>query len=336
MEPLVSVVTPFYNTRTYLAECIESVRRQRFSRWEYVLVDNASTDGSGEIAQRFAGVDSRVRVVQCDDHLPQVPNYNRALGLISSASKYVKVVEADNWLFPGCLEEMVALAEFNPRIGIVSAYNTTETQLRLTGLPLARTVIDGREAARIHLQGDLYLFGAPTTVMMRADIVRSRNPFFDESAVFAEDQSACLEALRENDFGFVHQILTFVRTENESTLTAFKDMDAMPLVRSLLLRRHGCDFYTPNEVCAVERRIMRNYYADLAKAALRRRPPGYWDFHRGGLQSSGMGLDRMRLARAILRECLARAANPAPHLRNWVKRWRSADNNPLILDQDDH
>jgi len=50
-EPLVSVVTPFYNTQAFLPECIESVLRQSYENWEYLLVDNCSTDGSGEIAQ---------------------------------------------------------------------------------------------------------------------------------------------------------------------------------------------------------------------------------------------------------------------------------------------
>ena len=52
--PLVSVVTPFYNTRDYLAECIESVLRQTYTNWEYILVDNFSTDGSSEIAKHYA------------------------------------------------------------------------------------------------------------------------------------------------------------------------------------------------------------------------------------------------------------------------------------------
>ena len=51
-QPLVSVVTPFYNTADYLGECIESVLRQTYENWGYVLVDNCSTDGLSEIAER--------------------------------------------------------------------------------------------------------------------------------------------------------------------------------------------------------------------------------------------------------------------------------------------
>ena len=178
--PLVSVVVPVHNTATYLAECIESVLKQRYSNWELVIVDNASTDGSGDIALRYVGQDARLQVFQYDELLPQVPNYNRALAKISPESKYVKVLEADNWLFPECLEKMVALAEENPSVAVVSSYNVTETQVRMTGLPLALTVINGRELARMQLGNAAYLFGAPTTVLIRADLVKSKTPFYDE------------------------------------------------------------------------------------------------------------------------------------------------------------
>ena len=61
VEPLVSVVTPFYNTDRYLAECIESVLSQTYRNFEYVLVDNHSTDRSGVIAAEYARRDSKVR-----------------------------------------------------------------------------------------------------------------------------------------------------------------------------------------------------------------------------------------------------------------------------------
>lgn len=52
--PLVSFVTPFYNTEQYLEECIESVLRQTYGNWEYVLLNNCSTDKSVQIAERYA------------------------------------------------------------------------------------------------------------------------------------------------------------------------------------------------------------------------------------------------------------------------------------------
>ena len=85
-RPLVSVVTPFYNTAAFLPECIESVLAQTYDNWEYILLDNCSTDGSTEIARKYAADEPRIRYVRNDELLPQVPNYNAALALISSES----------------------------------------------------------------------------------------------------------------------------------------------------------------------------------------------------------------------------------------------------------
>ena len=52
-QPLVSVVTPVYNGAEYLVECIESVVNQTYANWEYVIVDNCSTDDTLAIARRY-------------------------------------------------------------------------------------------------------------------------------------------------------------------------------------------------------------------------------------------------------------------------------------------
>ena len=61
-QPLISVVTPVYNTEKYLAECIASVLGQTYQNWEYVIVNNCSTDKSLEIAQRYVQEIPRIRV----------------------------------------------------------------------------------------------------------------------------------------------------------------------------------------------------------------------------------------------------------------------------------
>ena len=121
-QPLVSVVTPVYNGATDLAQCIESVLAQTFPHWEYIIVNNHSTDGTLEIAERFARMDERIHVYSNDTLLDIIANHNRAFRLISPVSTYCKVVSADDWLFPECLARMVGLAEGSSSVGIVGSY----------------------------------------------------------------------------------------------------------------------------------------------------------------------------------------------------------------------
>ena len=82
-RPLVTVVTPFYNTAPHLAQCIESVLAQSYREFEYILMDNCSTDGSSEIARSYERLDPRIRLIRCSEFLSQLANYNRALAEIS-------------------------------------------------------------------------------------------------------------------------------------------------------------------------------------------------------------------------------------------------------------
>src|SRR5439155_13185774 len=72
---LVSVVTPVFNGERYLRECIESVLAQTYTNWDYVIVDNQSTDRTNEIAHEYAARDPRIRVIRNDAFVRVVQNY---------------------------------------------------------------------------------------------------------------------------------------------------------------------------------------------------------------------------------------------------------------------
>jgi glycosyltransferase involved in cell wall biosynthesis len=85
--PLVSVLTPAYNRAEFLAECIESVQAQTYTNWEYIIVNNCSTDDTLEVVRRYAATDSRIRVYSNDVLLDLNSNHNLAFSLMSPASK---------------------------------------------------------------------------------------------------------------------------------------------------------------------------------------------------------------------------------------------------------
>ena len=183
LRPLVSVVVPFYNTAEFLAECVESVLGQTYTDFELILVDNCSTDGSAEIAREFTASDSRVLFFQNSKFLTQVQNYNQALLHISPNSRYCKIVQADDLIYPRCLTEMVEFADKNPSVGVVASYRLVGTEIMPARLPHLRRVLAGREAARIELLEGLSLFGSPTSLLVRSDIVRQRTPFYSEGVL---------------------------------------------------------------------------------------------------------------------------------------------------------
>jgi glycosyltransferase involved in cell wall biosynthesis len=216
--PLVSVVTPVYNGAAYLAECIESVLAQTYEHWEYVICENCSTDGSGEVADRYAAIDPRIRVVRSAEHLPQMANWNRAMRLISPDSVYTKVVHADDRLEPSCLERMVAAGEAHPTARYIGAMRRVGEVVDLDGIPPTASVVPGRWLGRAQILGAEYTFGTPSSTMVRSELVRARPRFYDERYVHA-DVAVCYEVLHDCDFAYVAEPLTTTRLHDGSVTT---------------------------------------------------------------------------------------------------------------------
>src|ERR1700722_5993669 len=99
LGPLVSVVTPVYNGERYLDECIQSVVNQTYRNFEYLIVDNCSSDGTLNVARHYETIDERVRVYDYHEFVDVIESHNRAFRLISPDSRYFKVLFADDVLF---------------------------------------------------------------------------------------------------------------------------------------------------------------------------------------------------------------------------------------------
>ena len=309
---LVSVVTPFYNTREFLAECIESVLHQTYTNWEYVLVDNCSTDGSGDIARQYAArFPGKIRLVPTDSFLSQVQNYNFALSLISPHSKYCKMVQADDWIFPDCLRSMVELAEPHPNVGIVAAYELEGDHASLGGLSYPSPEVSGREVCRLYFLNDhIHLFGTPTSILMRSELVRSRHPFYEERYAPFEDSHACLDALRTWNFGFVHQVLTYSRRGNDSILSRIQPMQFTQFSRLAEIVSHARDYLSENEYRRCLEHTERQYFLFLGMSALEGKGPEFWRFHRERLASIHYDVNFAFMAKWTLLALLDQIGNP--------------------------
>lgn len=103
-EPLVSIVVPVYNIAPYIGECIGSIQKQTYSNLEILVVDDGSTDGSGEICARLASRDKRI-------HLIRQKNAGvvtaRGRGIEKASGTYIAFVDGDDWIEPDMIEGLV-------------------------------------------------------------------------------------------------------------------------------------------------------------------------------------------------------------------------------------
>lgn len=317
-KPFVSVVTPVYNGEPYLGECIESVLAQDYTNWEYVIVNNCSTDCTLGIANRYASLDPRVRVLTNPTFVDAIRNHNIAVASISSSSKYCKVVSADDWITPDCLARMVELAEAHPKVGIVGSYQRSNDEIKWKGLPEDTTVISGREACRIHFLNRIYVFGSPTTVLYRSELIRRRPSFYPHSEPHA-DTSACFASLGDCDFGFVHEVLSHERVHEAQISSRVHKLEANTPALIDMLHRYGPLYLTEGELVKRQEEVLASYYVMLGRTALQMTGREFWQFHKRKLAKLGYPLDWRRLVLEIGKKFATELRNPIAAFRKFER-----------------
>lgn len=322
-QPFVSIVTPVYNGEAYLKECIESVLAQTYSNWEYIIVNNCSTDQTLRIAEQYATYDARIRVLSNEKLLDIIANHNRTFRAISATSKYCKVVSADDWILPDCLARMVALAEAHPSVGIIGSYQLSgggdKWYVRTDGLPYHTSVVSGRDVCRAHLLTNLDVFGNPTSNLYRCDLVRASEAFYPNATAEA-DVSACFKHLRFADFGFVHQVLSYERLHEIRVTTVSQGLNAYLSSKLSDLLEYGPFYLTQAEMEERLKERLGEYYKFLAVSAVHLRDRRFWTYHKSRLKQLGHPLNAGKLGRAICAKLLDLAFNPKCTIETLLRR----------------
>ena len=313
-QSLVTVLTPVYNGEAFIGQCIESVLAQTYEDVVPVVVDNASTDRTGEILRAYAARDHRIRIYTNDRTVPIIANHNIAVRQLGPAARWCKFVSADDALLPECLAQMVSLGDAHPSVGLISAYQLQGAAIGLGGLPYPSRVAPGRRVGRQSLLGSLWVFGGPTAHMIRADLIRARDPFYDESNLHA-DAAACYEILRTCDLGFVHQVLTYTRTHRGSvTVTIARRLNTYLLGHLAILKTYGPVYLTRQEYDLVLKERLDTYYTFLVRAMLAPGGREIWRYHRDGLRCLGVPFERRRLVHALVRQMRQVLLSPGTEL----------------------
>lgn len=107
--PVVSIIVPSFNKRGFIGDMVRSVQAQTDGRWELILVDDASSDGSPELLSAFAASDPRIKLIALQEN--KGANHCRNLGVDAAQGRYVIFLDADDLLAPSCVERRLAVME---------------------------------------------------------------------------------------------------------------------------------------------------------------------------------------------------------------------------------
>lgn len=119
MEGLVSIITPCYNSASYIAQTIESVISQTYKEWEMLIIDDCSTDNSVEIIEIYCKKEPRIRYLKTEVSSGS-PTKPRNLGIYEAKGKFIAFLDSDDLWTPDKLEMQLPL--FSNNIAIIYSF----------------------------------------------------------------------------------------------------------------------------------------------------------------------------------------------------------------------
>jgi glycosyltransferase involved in cell wall biosynthesis len=167
----VSVLVPVYNGEAFLAECLESILAQDFADMEILIADDASTDGSAALVERYAARDSRIRWWKNPNNLGLARNFNCCLR--AAKGEYIKyVLQDDKLVSPLAIRRMAEELDNHPEVSLVSSMSQVlDESSRVIELRncFEPGVMEGRQVIVRCLERLSNLIGEPSVVMFRRE-----------------------------------------------------------------------------------------------------------------------------------------------------------------------
>lgn len=171
---MISVIIPVYNTKKYVKRCIESILSQTYNKFELILVDDGSTDGSGPLLDHLAENNPKITVYHTHN---QGPAAARNYGVSMAKGEYITLIDSDDFVKETYLETLWSMHEtYEPDICVVGMeYHIPKKNPKKSKKEPKTILYTGYEA----LKNMLYQNGMDTTacgLLLPAELVR-RNPF---------------------------------------------------------------------------------------------------------------------------------------------------------------
>ena len=207
----VSIVMAVYNGEPYLAEAIESVLSQTFEDFEFIIIDDGSTDDTWETLTRFAERDTRIVLLRNQPNAGVVRSLNR--GLDYSRGSIITRQDADDISHPERIQQQLDYLDANPEYGLVAA---VPQPIDIAGNPLDLSYWNATENEEIQhkLLENMCLCGP--TIMVRRECLEAVGFYFSEGLDASEDYDICLRLAEVTKLASLEGSLYLYRQHPES------------------------------------------------------------------------------------------------------------------------
>lgn len=207
----VSVLMPVYNGAAYLKETIDSILNQTFTDFEFIIVDDCSTDNSVDIIKSYK--DDRIVFVQnkCNIGISATRNYLMDLAV----GEYYALTDNDDISLPTRFEKQVKYLDEHPSVGAVSCWQEYFPEYKLTNPKENYGFLD-------LLKWHPHI--PHPCCMLRGDVFREHKIQYDDSFRFAEDYDLWFKLIRHSDIAIIQEVLFKYRWHGDNASIKFTDL----------------------------------------------------------------------------------------------------------------
>lgn len=279
---LISVIIPLYNAEDYLERCVDSVLEQTYNNIEVILVDDGSTDGSGEICDSYAAEDDRVRVLHQENGKQAAA---RNAGIREAKGDYITFSDSDDEMHPEKLEKMYNMLTETDADVVVCSFTYKDEQGRVLPWEVPHYTGDSPLSSRDALVQFLTtknIEGFFWNKLIRADLLKANEHTFDTQKEAYEDVVPAFRVLEQAELvSFVPDALQSYYQHDDSNTNAPDSgrlaiyVDTISEIRDLAkemgLEQEGIYYYTSRVIQAAYQAHRRRDlyttedYADLEK-----------------------------------------------------------------------
>ncbi len=197
---------PVYNAEKFVAEAIDSILNQTFKDFEFLIINDGSSDQSESIVNRYG--DKRIRYIKNNSNLKVAETLNK--GIYLAKGKYIARMDADDISLPERLMHQVSFLDSNPDVGVCGTwFRTTGASTRTV-----RTPVDDRDIK------SFLFFNSPfchPSVMIRKEVLLQNNITY-ENILYAEDYLLWIKLSRYTKMANIPEVL-FIYREHDSNIS---------------------------------------------------------------------------------------------------------------------
>lgn len=256
----VSIIIPIYNCEEFVANCIEHIQIQSYNQLEIILIDDGSTDKSGDICDKYAEKDKRIKVIHIDNG--GVSNA-RNIGIEHANGTYIQFVDGDDFIKENMTESLVKAMESNESDMVVCGYERVTKYITRKEKFRNKPSVYTKNTYLLSVMSDPrgYYYGVLWNKLFRRDIIMNKSISFNKLLNLGEDFAFCMTYLKHiNRIYVLNKRLYMYNCLNEGSLSRYKKENLERCQQELSARDILFEAY---KSCFIESRLLVKYKKEV-------------------------------------------------------------------------